>query len=459
MGENLKEYGYNFQVKVLSLLLTDKPFINSIYDILLIDYFDSKSLKWLCENTLSYFNEYKNIPTLDVFKVKVNDVKLELDKKEIVNSLKDVWKSIESDDLSFVKNTIVEFCKNQELKRAILKSADLLLEGKYEEIKRVVDNALKKGMSENIGHDYLLDVDERYQENSRGIPISTGWQVIDDITGGGIPPGHLCIWIAGPGGSKSFHLVHLGAAALKAGKKVLHYTLELGEYYVAQRYDACLTGIGLDDLKYHISDIKSNIKQYKDAGKMTIKFFPTKSVSLQGIRSHIEKTIMLYGKPDLVIIDYADLLKLGTNQNMRKDELLQELYEEMRGLAGEFEVPIHSASQINRSGTTSDVIEGDSISESFGKMFTADFVASISRKSKDKLNNSARVHIIKNRLGPDGMTFPEYINTAKAEIQILDERSELGQKVKADMISDNEYQRREMESIYSRQQNNIKNLI
>jgi hypothetical protein len=109
-----------------------------------------------------------------------------------------------------------------------------------------------------------------------------------------------------------------------------------------------LTGINLDDLKYHISDIKAGIKQYKDAGKMTIKFFPTKSVSLQGIRSHIEKTIMLYGKPDLVIIDYADLLKLGTNQNMRKDELLQELYEEMRGMAGEFEVPIHSASQVNR---------------------------------------------------------------------------------------------------------------
>jgi hypothetical protein len=112
----------------------------------------------------------------------------------------------------------------------------------------------------------------------------------------------------------------------------------------------------------------------------------------------------------------------------------------------------------HNSGTTSDVIEGDSISESFGKMFTADFVASISRKSKDKLNNSARVHIIKNRLGPDGMTFPEYINTAKAEIQILDERSELGQKVKSDMISDNEYQRRELETIYTKQKN-ITNLI
>jgi replicative DNA helicase len=164
------------------------------------------------------------------------------------------------------------------------------------------------------------------------------------------------------------------------------------------------------------------------------------------------------GGEGLVIIDYADLLKLGTNQNMRKDELLQELYEEMRGMAGEFGVPIHTASQVNRQFSNDDVIESGGIAESFGKMFTADFVASISRKSKDKLNNSARVHIIKNRLGPDGMTFPEYINTAKAEIQILDERSELGQKVKSDMISDNEYQRRELETIYTKQKN-ITNLI
>ena len=348
MNETLQDYGYNFQVKVLSSLMTDRNFVNHIYDILLPSYFDSKALRWICEHTLLYFKEYKKLPSLEVFKVQVNSVKIDLDKKEIVHSLKDVWKQIESDDLQFVKETILEFSKNQELKRAILKSVDLLNSGKFDEIKREIDNALKKGMNESLGHDYLTEVEQRYVENAQGLRISTGWDVIDNITGGGIPAGKLCVWIAGPGGSKSFHLVHLGGTALKLGKTVLHYTLELDENYVAQRYDAFFTGIELDDLKFHVKEIDKRLEKYRTDGKLTIKFFPTKGISLQGLKAHIEKTIMLDKKPDIIILDYADLLKLGTNQNMRKDELLQELYEELRGLAGELNIPIHTASQINR---------------------------------------------------------------------------------------------------------------
>lgn len=458
MGDNLKEYGYTFQVKVLSSLLTDKNFVNKIYDILQPNYFDSHGLEWICRNILTYFHEYQKVPTLEVFKVQMSNVKIELDRKEIVNSLKDVWKQLESDDLPFIKETFLQFCINQELKRAIIKSVDLLNEGNFDDIKRTIDNALKKGMNDNLGHNYLQDVEGRYTEEQEQGRISTGWDVIDNITGGGIPNGKLCIWIAGPGGSKSFHLVHLGATALKLGKTVLHYTLELDENYVARRYDAALTGIELDDLKYHVSEIDRRLEQYRNNGKLTIKFFPTKSISIQGLKAHIEKTIMLDKKPDMIILDYADLLKLGGNNNMRKDELLQELYEELRGLAGEFNVPIHSASQINRSGVDTDVIEGDSISESFGKMFTADFVASISRRSKDKMNKTARVHIVKNRMGPDGMTFPEYIDTAKAEIKIYDERTDEGQKTKSDMVSDTEYQRQQLETFYDRMNKN-KNLI
>jgi replicative DNA helicase len=458
MNETLQDYGYNFQVKVLSSLMTDRNFVNHIYDILLPSYFDSKALRWICEHTLLYFKEYKKLPSLEVFKVQVNSVKIDLDKKEIVHSLKDVWKQIESDDLQFVKETILEFSKNQELKRAILKSVDLLNSGKFDEIKREIDNALKKGMNESLGHDYLTEVEQRYVENAQGLRISTGWDVIDNITGGGIPAGKLCVWIAGPGGSKSFHLVHLGGTALKLGKTVLHYTLELDENYVAQRYDAFFTGIELDDLKFHVKEIDKRLEKYRKEGKLTIKFFPTKGISLQGLKAHIEKTIMLDKKPDIIILDYADLLKLGTNQNMRKDELLQELYEELRGLAGELNIPIHTASQINRSGVDTDVIEGDSISESFGKMFTADFVASISRRSKDKVNKTARVHIVKNRLGPDGMTFPEYIDTAKSEIRIYDERTDEGQKTKSEMRSDEAYEKQQLSIIYNKNQQ-TKNLI
>lgn len=109
----------------------------------------------------------------------------------------------------------------------------------------------------------------------------------------------------------------------------------------------------------------------------------------------------------------------------------------------------------HNSGVDSDVIEGDSISESFGKMFTADFVASISRKSKDKMNKTARVHIIKNRLGPDGITFPEYIDTAKSKIEIFDAKTDEGQKTNDTMVSDVEYRRQQLASLYNKQQKNL----
>lgn len=434
----LDKFGHGFQVKVLSCLLKDRSFVSQIIDISPSSYFDSKAHVWLVDAIFDYFREYRLVPTLDVFKVQISNINQETFQVEVKAALKEVWTNMQSDDLEYVKDQWVQSCRHQEMKKAFEESFSLLEAGEYDEIVKRFNIANSKGILEqNVGLDFMQDVDARYSEQMQPKRISTGWDILDDLLGGGMPVGKLGVFIAGPGGTKSWHLMVLGAAAMKLGFNVLHYTLELDEIYVGKRYDSIVSSIPLDDLDFHIPELKRKLENIK--GNIKVKFFPTKSVSINGIKQHIERTTLNGFVPDLIIIDYADLLKVNQNPNLRKDEQLQELYEEMRGLAGTLNVPIWTASQINRSQVSSDVIDGDAISESFGKMFTADFVASISRKSKDKINNTGRMHIIKNRMGPDGLVFPERIDTSKGLIEIYNERSDSGKKVKDDMISDEQY--------------------
>lgn len=439
MGDTLNQYGYTFQVKVLTSLITDRQFTSQIYDILSSDYFENSALKWLVERSLQYFGEYRLLPTLEVFKVQISNLeKGSLLQSETISTLKEVFKSIESSDLQYIKSTTLDFCKNQEIKKAILDSVDLLKSGKYDEIKSRVDSALKKGSNTNLGLDYLLDIDSRYSVEEELKRIPTGWTIIDDMIGGGFPLGKFGLIMGGLGAGKSWGLIHLGAHALKKGYNVLHYTLELDERYVAWRYDSTLTGIGLDDLKFHLPDIKKRLGKYD--GQLLIKEFPTKSVSLNGIRSHCDKVSMLTKKPSIVLMDYLDLLKIVGKRDTRKDEDLQELYEEFRGFCGEYDVAGWSATQSNRGGSEKDSVGAEDVSASYAKGFVADFWMSLSRRAKDKVSNTARWNIIKNRFGPDGMVLPSKFDTSKGLIEIYAEKSESGKKTKDEMQTDQEYE-------------------
>lgn len=239
----------------------------------------------------------------------------------------------------------------------------------------------------------------------------------------------------------SWLLASLGANAVKQGLNVVHYSLELSESYVGKRYDCILSGISLDKIDNYQSKVEDVLK--KITGNLTIKWYPTKSISLIGIRSHISKLQALNLKPDLIIIDYADLLKFG-NSTQAKHEALESLYEELRGLAGELQIPLYTASQANRESTTSDVIEADKMAGAYAKIFPADFVISISRKPQDKISNTARVHVIKNRFGIDGITFPVYMDTSRGIINIHDEDSGSGRELTKTMQTDSEYEKKRL---------------
>jgi replicative DNA helicase len=445
-----KRFGTSFQIKILSALLTDKVFLQTIYDIIKDDYFDSDANQWILSKILTHFDKFKQLPTLDVFKTEVDQVSSDILKQSIVDNLKSVWNSLGSTDLEFIKEEALAFCKNQEVKNAILESVGLLESGDYETIQSKITAAMKAGQDTDIGHEYNINVDERYEDTVRNV-IPTGWPAIDEIVDGGFGKGELIIFAAPPGVGKSWALVNVGMAAVKAGKTVVHYTLELNEGYVGQRYDAVLTNMAVPTLKYNIDDVKSNISSL--SGELIIKYWPTKSASVNSIRASIDKLILQGKRPDVIIVDYADLLK--GNSKREKYEEVEEIIEELRGIAGEYETPLYTASQINRSGADDDVITGTKIAGSFSKLMTADFVVSLSRKIEDKLAGTGRWHVIKNRFGPDGKTLPSKANMSTGKIQIFNDDSVDGQNTKKDMKEGETFVRQNLFQKYKEINNDV----
>ena len=434
----LTQFGHVFQAKIITSLLVEQKFLQTICDILKSSYFDSDANKWLVGTIVGYFLEYKTSPTLDVMKVKIDEMDNEILQVSVVDNLKESWRNRESTDLKFVQEQTIEFSRNQVIKQAIMDSVDLLEVGQYDQIKKIVDEAMKAGSDRDLGHEYIEGIEERLTKSARDT-IGTGWDPIDEVMDGGLGKGELGVVVAPAGIGKTWCLQNIGAASVKEGLSVVHYTLELNQNYVGLRYDTVFSGITTASIKYYQDEIKKKISQLK--GTLLIKYFPTKSATVQTLSSHL-KQIELQGIDiDLVIVDYADILRgIGTE----KRHVLENIYEDLRGLAGEVEVPIWTASQANRSSLEEEIIDASKVAEAYSKVMIADFVISVSRKVEDKIANTSRFHVIKNRFGIDGVTFPASMNTNIGKIQIYESSTQSGREVQSKMNNSEEYLRKQL---------------
>ena len=253
------------------------------------------------------------------------------------------------------------------------------------------------------------------------IPCPTGLPRIDapDILDGGLGRGEIGVVTANTGVGKSHYLVAMGANALRNGKSVLHYTFELTETAVGRRYDSNLTNIDINDLmtsKKRVLDFYEK----EDLGRLIIKEYPTGAASVITIRNHIEKLSLKGFKPSLIVIDYADIMKSTKSYDSLRHEL-KLVYEELRNLAMELNIPVWTASQANRESANSDIVGLENMSEAYGKAMVADVVISLSRKAMEKSTGHGRLYVAKNRAGKDGILFPMLINTAQSRITLLDE--------------------------------------
>ena len=428
-GMDFSKYGKSFQESLAQLMFEDRPFCDQIEEVLDISFFELKYLRVFVERVFDYRKQYGVHPSTSVF-TSILRTELEHHSPALQRQVRDYYVRCEARDVQdkeYIKDTSLDFCKKQKLKGALIQSVELIRNSSFDEVKQVIDEALKLGMDNNFGHDFLKDFEARYEIKARN-PVSTGWDKIDNITGKGIGSGELGVVIAPTGAGKSMALAHLGTAAVKNGKNVVHYTLELSEASTGQRYDSCTTGIPLSQLFDRKDEVFENIIDVK--GSLIIKEYPTKTASPNTMKKHLEKLKKQNRKIDMIIVDYADLLRPSKTYKEKRNEL-ESIYEDLRAIAQEQQCPIWTASQTNRSGLNAEVVTMESISEAFNKCFVADFICSISRTIKDKNSNQARMFIAKNRNGPDGLIFSMHMDASCVKLQVID-KTEIGNILPAD---------------------------
>ena len=426
--KSLHQFGKGFQLKVLGSLLTDKAFLLNVRDVLSDSYFDADSHKWIINQICDYYDKYHTTVTMDVLKIELQKLENEVLQVALKEELRNSYQAT-TDDLEYVQEEFAKFCKNQEMKSAILDSADLLKEGDFDGIRNLVEKAIKAGMDKNIGHEYNKDIETRYRVDYRPT-VPSPWPILNDGIQGGFGPGDLGIVFGSPGGGKSWTMVAIAAHAVKMGHKVNFYTLELGEDYVGKRFDCYFTGYSIDEVNKHRKDVQKHVDNLK--GRLIVKEYPPKGASVNTIKAHVQKCADIDHKPDLIIIDYVDYLKAPSRgRNTERKHEIDDVFIATKGLAKDLKIPILTPSQVNRMGARDSIIEGDKAAGSYDKMMVADICLSLSRQKEDKVLGTGRIHVMKNRYGQDGMTYNIKMNTNNGQIEFLEETSA------ADLLDDN----------------------
>ena len=416
---DFSKFGKSFQEKLCHIILDDRSFADQIGEVLKVEFFELKYLQLFSRLIYAYKGKYGTHPTRDTISSILRTAIAE-ENETAQTQIRNFFARILSSDLDlegeeYVKEKSLDFCRKQKLKEAMIQSAKLLQSSSFDEISKVINEALKLGNDNDYGYDYLKDFERRFLKKDRD-PISTGWREIDNICVGGLGKGELGVVIAPTGAGKSMALVRIGAAALEQGKTVIHYSFELQDSVIASRYDSCITGINLGDLHTFKEQILEKVQEIE--GRLIIKEYPTKSATTETLKNHLYKLKQRGIEPDLLIVDYGDLLKPINNLKEKRYEL-GSIYEELRAIAKVNECPLWIASQTNRSGLNAEVITMESISEAFSKCFVADFIFSLSRTIEDKSVNAGRVFIAKNRNGIDGIVFPIFMDTKNVNIEVL----------------------------------------
>lgn len=422
---SFSKFNKNFQEKLCLIILDDRNFADRMMEVMDVNYLELRYLQVFVQKIFDYKQKYGTHPSREIMQTilrsNLDDINETL-QKQVRDYYARLAKDISVlDSVEYIKDEALDFCRKQKLYEAMTKAAQQLKRSNFDQISTIIGDAMKLGADNDFGYDYMVDFEERYSDVER-FSISTGWNKFDELLNGGHGRGELGVVIAPTGVGKSMVLVHLGAAALKQGYNVVHYTLELKAPIVANRYDSCFTGITLNELADHKQEVFDHIKDLP--GKLKIREYPTKQATVNTIRAHLAKLKQQGFEPDVVLIDYGDLLKPVIRGNEKRHDL-EEIYEELRAIMTEYNCAGWTASQTNRTGLNQEVITMEAIAEAYNKCFPADFIFSVSRTIEDKTNNGGRVFVAKNRNGGDGMVLPIFMDPATVDIKILEAQSNM----------------------------------
>ena len=416
----------------LTQLVTNEEYTRKVLPFLKGDYFSDKTERTIFEEIEKFVDKYNKVPTQTTLEIEVQGRKdlNESDYKKVVEVIKTL-KPIDV-DYNWLVDTTEQFCKDKAVYNAIVEGISII-DGKDKKrdadaIPSILTDALAVGFDNRVGHDYLEDTGERfeyYHKVEEKIPFDL--ELFNKVTKGGLPPKRLNIALAGTGVGKSLFMCHVAANCLSQGKNVLYITLEMAEERIAERIDANLMNISIDDLhelpKQMFDDKIAKIIK-KTSGKLIVKEYPTASAHTAHFRGLIkELAIKKTFKPDIIFVDYLNICassRFKGAQNVNSYMYIKAIAEELRGLAVETNVPIMSATQTTRSGFTSTDIGLEDTSESFGLPATADFMfALISTEELEELNQIA-VKQLKNRYNDPTIAKRFVLGIDRAKMKLFD---------------------------------------
>tara|TARA_Y100000022_G_scaffold73639_1_gene63417 strand:- start:4177 stop:5565 length:1389 start_codon:yes stop_codon:yes gene_type:complete len=400
----------NLEQTILRNLLTNEEYTRRVLPFLVPDYFDGV-YKDLFKEVAKFVSKYNKIPTLESFKIEIDESgKLsEENYRQGMELLPNIF-TPESENLDWLIERTEKWCQDRSVYNAVMESISII-DGKHATLKKnaipdVLSKALGVSFDTNIGHDYLEQVDERYDfyhEQEERIPFDL--DNFNKITKGGLPNKTLNIALAGTGVGKSLFMCHCASNILSQGRNVLYITMEMAEERIAERIDANLLNIPIDQIENLSKDMfKDKVSQInaKTEGKLIIKEYPTGQANTSHFRALLnELKLKKNFVPEIIFIDYLNICASSRMKMIggavNSYSYIKSIAEEMRGLAVEFNVPIMSATQTNRSGFSSDDPGLEDTSESFGLPATADLMFALI--SNDELNSMGKILVkqLKNR--------------------------------------------------------------
>ncbi len=417
---------------ILRNLLYNEEYVRKVLPFIKGDYFDDRSQKIVFEEILKFVQEYNQPATKEVLCI-------EAEKRQDINGteFEEVTKLIscledEPSEFNWLVDTTEKWCRDRAIYLALMESIQLA-DGKSEEkgrdaIPNILSDALSVSFDTNIGHDYLTDYEERYESYHRKedkIPFDL--EYFDKITKGGLPNKTLNIALAGTGVGKSLFMCHVASSVLLQGKNVLYITLEMAEEKIAERIDANLLNVPIQDItdlpKSMYESKVTNLAQ-KTQGTLIIKEYPTASAHSGHFKALIQELALKKSfKPDIIFIDYLNICassRYRQNSSVNSYSYIKAIAEELRGLAVEANLPIVSATQTTRSGYGSSDVELTDTSESFGLPATADLMfALISTDDLEPLNQ-IMVKQLKNRYNDPTINKRFIVGIDRAKMRLYD---------------------------------------
>ena len=416
----------------LKNLIHNEEYTRKVLPFLKPEYFDDRHERVVFAEIQKFVSQYNKQPTKETLQIDIGKRK-DLNEKEY-QAIVDIISTLNKEeiDLDWLVNTTEKFCKDRAVHNAVMEGIHIL-DGKNqkqtpEAIPEILKDALAVSFDKNVGHDYLQDIEKRfdyYHKKENRIPFDLDF--FNRVTKGGLPNKTLNVALAGTGVGKTLFMCHQAAAALSQNKNVLYITLEMAEERIAERIDANLLNISMEDLhmlnRKLFNDKITNL-QSKTTGTLIIKEYPTASAHTGHIRTLVnELALKRTFKPDIIFVDYINICasaRFRPGSNVNSYTYIKAIAEEMRGLAVELDLPIVTATQTTRTGFVSSDIGLEDTSESFGLPATADFMFALISSEELERAGQMLVKQLKNRYNDPTMNRKFIIGVDRARMKLFD---------------------------------------